>query len=207
MVSAENDFCLLTQDGKQIDLLPFGEIEKEGQVMIEGKGHVKISLDGFKEAFELGVVEIKIGEESYKTCSIPGIMILKLIAYDDRPSKRSKDITDINSICLYYPSIEEEYIWGNHFDLYDDELEHIDVGIIVLGRQMRILVGGNRNLAKRLIGIMDKAIEEQSPFLSLMIQNSETETIEMKRKIIQQLKKGFIEKIAVNNKDNDLMTE
>lgn len=90
--SAENAFCLLTPEGKQIDLLPFGEIEKEGQVLIEGKGLININLDGFKEVFELGLDEIRIGKEIYKACSIPGMIILKLIAYDDRPDERIKDV-------------------------------------------------------------------------------------------------------------------
>lgn len=98
--STENAFCLKTQDGKQIDLLPFGEIENKGQVIIEGKGLTTVNLDGFKEAFQFGAKELEIGQEKYRVCSIPGIMILKLIAYDDRPHMRTKDVDDINSICL-----------------------------------------------------------------------------------------------------------
>ncbi len=196
--SAEDTFCLITLDNKQIDLLPFGEIEKESQVIIEGKGLTKVNLDGFKEAFEFGVNEVKIGEEKYKACSIPGVMILKLIAYDDRPSRRIKDIVDINSICLNYPSLESDFIWGNHFDLYDGDLEHDEIGVIVLGREMKKIISNNRALEKRLISIMDKAIDQESPFLSLMIQDSENETIADKKNIIKKLKLGFTETPAAN---------
>jgi len=190
--SKENAFCLITRDEKQIDLLPFGEIENEGQVIIEGQGLTTVKLDGFKEAFEFGTEEIKIGNETYKSCSIPGVMILKLIAYDDRPDKRIKDIVDINSICLNYPSLESDFIWSNHFDLYEGNLEHAEVGIIVLGREMKKLVKDNKELVKRLIKIMDKAINEESPMLTIMIQNVETETIDKKKSIIEKLKLGFI---------------
>lgn len=193
IASSENAFCLITPDGKQIDLLPFGGIEEADQVMIEGKGLRKISLEGFKEVYQLGAIETRIGEEKYKACSIPGIMILKLIAYDDRPESRIKDIHDINSICLHYPSIETELIWNDHFDLYDDEKDHNDVGVIVLGREMKKLVKENKKLEERLINIMDKAINEESPFLRLMINYPEKETIAMKRKIIKSLKEGFEE--------------
>jgi len=189
--SKENAFCLITQDKKQIDLLPFGEIEKDGQVMIEGKGLTTINLDGFKEAFEFGAKEIKIGNETYKSCSIPGVMILKLIAYDDRPNNRMKDVVDINSICQKYPSLESDFIWGNHFDLYGGNLEHEEVGIIVLGREMKKLVKDNKKLESRLIKIMDNALNEESPMLTLMIQNAETETIAEKKGIIEKLKMGF----------------
>jgi len=189
--SAVNTFCLLTKDGKQIDLLPFGEIEQEGQVIIEGKGLTTVKLDGFKEVFEFGANEVKIGDEKYKSCSIPGIMILKLIAYDDRPHMRTKDIDDINSICLYYPSIESDYIWGNHFDLYEGDLEHEEVGVIVLGREMKKLVSTNKNLVERITKIIDQAIEQESTVLSLMIQDSENETIADKKNIMEKLKLGF----------------
>ena len=193
--STENAFSLITQDNKQIDLLPFGEIEKDGQVIIEGKGLTTINLDGFKEVFEFGAQEIKIGEEAYKSCSIPGMMILKLIAYDDRPNNRLKDIVDVNSICQYYPSLESDFIWANHFDLYGGNLEHEEVGVIVLGREMKKLVSDNKALENRLVHIMDKAINEESALLTIMIQNSERETIAMKKNIIEKLKIGFIQNV------------
>ncbi len=40
---------------------------------------------------------------------------------------------------------------------------------------------------------MDKDIEQDSPFLSLMIQNPENETITDKKNIIKKLKLGFTE--------------
>lgn len=171
--------------------MPFGEIEKEGQVIIEGKGLTTVNLDGFKEAFEFGANEVEIGDEKYKACSIPGIMILKLIAYDDRPHMRTKDIDDINSICLNYPSLESEYIWGNHFDLYGGDLEHEEVGVIVLGREMKKIVSANKDLVKRITKIIDQAIEQESLVLSLMIQVSEDETIADKKNIMEKLKWGF----------------
>ena len=194
--STENAFCLITQDSKQIDLLPFGEIEQEGQVIIEGKGLTKVNLDGFKEAYEFGVTEVEIGDERYKACSIPGVMILKFIAYDDRPEMRTKDIDDINSICVYYPSLESDYIWANHFDLYGGDLQHQEVGVIVLGREMKKLVLTNKDLEKRIVKILDKAIAQESLVLSLMIQNSEHETIADKKNIMEKLKSGFIQDVS-----------
>ena len=36
--SSENAFCLISPEFKQIDLLPFGEIEQDNEVRIEGVG-------------------------------------------------------------------------------------------------------------------------------------------------------------------------
>lgn len=99
---------------------------------------------------------------------------------------------DINTICQYYPSIESEFIWGNHFDLYEGDLGHEEIGVIVLGREVRKLVSENEKLLRRLARILDNAINETTPFLKLMIQDPEKETIEMKRNIMKSLKKGFM---------------
>lgn len=189
-----NAFCMIDSDGKQIDLLPFGEIEEYGELAIEGKGLNLIRLDGFKEAFEMGAVEVIIGDDQYRTCSIPGIVLLKMIAFDDRPDRRKKDIIDINSICVNYPEIETDYIWDEHSDLYgNEELEHIDVGMIVIGREIKKLIASNRNLFQRVITIIENAISGESTFLNHMIDNSKEESISQKRNILQNILRGVTE--------------
>ena len=194
--SKENSFCLIDPSGREIDLLPFGEIETEGQVMIEGKGITKIGLDGFQESYELGLIETQIGEEKYFACSIPAIVLLKLIAFDDRPNRRIKDVKDvkdINAICKHYPEIESEAIWSDHFDLYSEEREHHEVARIALGREMRKIIEPNSRLKKRVINILDNAINQESTFLPHMIDDSMTETLEGKAQILLNIKQGIIE--------------
>jgi len=107
-VNKENSFCLISPEGKQIDLLPFGEIENEGEVIIDGAGLTRINLDGFNEVFKNGLNEITLEDSKYSVCSIPSVVILKMIAFDDRPERRVKDIKDIDRIFKYYPDIENE---------------------------------------------------------------------------------------------------
>lgn len=189
--SRENGFCLFTPEGIQVDLLPFGEIEEDKEVVIEGVGLTSIQLDGFKEVFEKGTVEVAIGEEIYKSCSIAGIVILKMIAYDDRPDRRLKDIEDIDSICHNYPTLEDDHIWLKHNDLYDSELEHFEIGMIVLGREMKMLMTDNEILRNRIIQIIDKAIELDSNVIKHMIKNPSEETIDMKRSVLEHIKRGL----------------
>jgi predicted nucleotidyltransferase len=190
--SRENPFCLISPDGKLIDLLPFGEIENAGHVMIEGRGLTSINLDGFREVFKLGVVEVMIGADTYKACSIPGIVILKMIAFDDRPDRRIKDIGDIYSICRHYPQIVTDHIWNAHADLYADEsLEHADVAMIVLGREMEKLIAANQKLKDRIDAILDRGISEESRFLFYMIEDPNQETLGMKRRILKHIKMGL----------------
>jgi len=188
-----NAFCLLTPDGKGIDLMPFGEIAKDGEVMIEGSGMTTLKLHGFKEAYKEGSIDTQIEDKVYKSCSIPGIVVLKLIAYDDRPDRRVKDIKDITSICAHYADIESDMIWEEHSDLYGDDKSHNQVGLIVLGRMMRKIIQSNKNLTARIIQILDNAIEGKSNILEHMITDRMEETLDDKAEILKLIKQGLIE--------------
>ena len=58
------------------------------------------------------------GKHQFKFCTLPGIVILKLLAWDDRPEKRQGDILDISDILQNYFSMHDQEIWNNHFDLF-----------------------------------------------------------------------------------------
>ena len=189
----ENAFCLITSESQKIDLLPFGEIEQDGEVRVKGVGLTSVRLDGFKEVFERGTVDVEIGEEIYRSCSIPGVVILKMIAYDDRPERRGKDVQDIEAICQNYPTIEDENIWANHSDLYDGDLEHFEVGMIVLGREMSRVISANDELRTRVIAILNKAISLESGFISIMIKDPVQETIDQKRHFLRNILRGLNE--------------
>ncbi len=190
----ENAFCLLTPDGKEIDLMPFGEIAEDGEVIIEGSGMTTLRLDGFEEAFKEGSIDTQIEDKVYKACSIPAIVVLKLIAYDDRPNRRVKDIKDITSIVTHYSDIEEDMIWEEHSDLYGEELEHQEIGLIVLGRMMKKIIEKNKELTTRIIHIIDKALAYESDILEYMIIDRMTETLDEKATFLQLIKQGLTER-------------
>lgn len=189
--SSENAYCMLTPEGKPVDLLPFGEIEEDGQVMIQGKGLSRISLEGFQEVYHFGLRQVRLGNEKYTVCNIPSVLILKLIAFDDRPERRIKDIKDINSICKNYPLLEQEYIWSNHFDLYDEDRSHDEVAMIVLGREIRKITKANDHLHQRLIRILNDAMEGRSRLMDHMIDDSQKETIEQKHTTLRNILEGM----------------
>ena len=189
--SSQNAYCMLAPGGKQVDLLPFGEIEEDGQVMIEGKGFSRISLEGFREVFGLGLRQVRLGNEEYTVCTIPSVLILKFIAFDDRPERRIKDVKDIENICKSYPRLEQEYIWSEHFDLYEEDRSHDEVAMLVLGREIKKIAKANDRLFQRLIRILEDAIEGRSRLMDHMIEDSEKETIEQKKKILSNILQGM----------------
>ena len=176
-----------------MDLLPFGAIENEDRVVIDGKGLTSINLEGFKESYEHGRLEALIGQDTYTICSIPGIVVLKLIAFDDRPEHRMKDVRDIDSICKYYPELEADLIYGEYYELFDGDKEYNDVAMMVLGKEINKIIKDSAHLKNRIIAILDRAIDPRSAFLRHMIDDVYTETQEMKTRLLQNIKMGLTE--------------
>ena len=158
-----NAFVLLWKGGTQVDLLPFGEIEDNGVVQVEGTGHTSINVDGFREVYEEGLPEVELESGNiFKFCTLPGIVLLKLIAWDDRPEMRSKDILDISDILNHYFDIHSDEIYNSHNDLFaDDAAELIDIAATVLGRELGAILGHNENIASRVIGILEENTNNQ----------------------------------------------
>ena len=191
--STSNSFCLLSPHNVELDLLPFGEIENDDKVQIEGKGLTTLNLDGFLETYKLGITEFEIESEKLKICSLPAIVLLKLISFDDRPEERIKDAKDINSILLHYPSMETDLIWDEYNFLYDGEKSHQQVGIETLGYEIAKIIVQDEKLTKRVTNILRKAILKQSRLSIHMIENSVKETIEEKINLLSYLEYGIKE--------------
>jgi predicted nucleotidyltransferase len=151
----ENAFVLIAPDLRQIDILPFGEIEKEGKVTVMGTGMTTLYVDGMKEVFEEGVPEVSFEEKiTFKVCTLPGIVLLKLIAYDDRPEIRRDDLIDIADILLHFFNIYDELIWSEHNDLFGDDKSLEKISSRVLGREMGKILKRNEKLTERVTGIL-----------------------------------------------------
>ena len=188
--STQNELVVFSPEGVQVDLLPFGEIEVEGKVMLEGKGLTQIAVNGFREVYEAGtsIVEFE-NEQSFKVCTLPGIVILKLIAFDDRPEVRTKDIKDIALILKHYFDIESDIIYDLHNDLFEDERDTPLIAARVLGRQIKPILNRSEELEKRIIAILENEIskDEKSKISELMANgtnNSIVEALEILKEIL-----------------------
>ena len=151
----ENAFVLIATDHRHIDILPFGEIEKEGKVTVKGTGMTTLYVDGMKEVFEEGVPQVNFEEKiTFKVCSLPGIVLLKLIAYDDRPEITRDDLIDIADILLHFFNIYDELIWKEHNDLFGDDKPLENISARVLGREMGKILKRNAKLTDRVVAIL-----------------------------------------------------
>lgn len=172
----ENSFVLFAPNGTQIDILPFGSLEVEDGVAVAGQGLTKIKVNGFKEVYLKSVREVRVlDERSYKIATLPGIILLKLIAFDDRPEQRAKDPRDCMTIIRHYFNLESDLIWDHHNDLFDHDRSLALIASRVIGREMRIPLLENTQLMNRVVGILERhiSLRERSPFIEQMALMSE----------------------------------
>lgn len=192
--SKENTYKFYSPGGLEVDLLPFGDIEIEGKLMLDGTGMHRISANGFKEVYEFGTEKVAFeNDKIFNVCTLPGIVILKLIAYDDRPELRQKDIQDIRLILKHYFSIETDLIYDRHIDLFGEEIEHVShIAARVLGRQMKAIFVQSKHLEERIISILKEVIEhpKKSRMAQLMVAGTE-QNIDSAIEILKELLKGI----------------
>jgi predicted nucleotidyltransferase len=159
----ENSFVMLTPLGVQVDILPFGEIEIDDGTKLEGIGLANIKVNGFMEVYQSGTEQVQIETgHHFKIATLPAIALLKFIAFDDRPEHRLKDARDIANIFMHFFDLQTELIYEQHSDLFGGEdLSLEEIAAIVIGREIRKIIGHNENLLIRFQGIITGLLEKQ----------------------------------------------
>lgn len=195
-----NSFVLIWKNSQQVDLLPFGRIEQEGRVSIQGTGLTTLHVAGFKEVYEAGLPEIELEDnQKFKFCTIPGIVLLKLIAWDDRPEVRISDIQDLSDIILNYFNMFSEDIYENHNDLFegDDEDFLTKVAAQVLGREVGKIAVRNKALVERILRIVSENTKSASSSkIAAIMANSLNNTVEDNLALLLRMKQGMEETIV-----------
>lgn len=178
--TTNNPLKFKSPNGIEVDLIPFDYIDIPHFI-------------GLNEVFERGIEKVTFDdEELYNIASLPSIVLLKLIAWNDNPENRSKDIEDINFIL-------------KHFDIYTDdcfelftEIEPELISARVIGRKIGYIIGNSIELKQRLIEIIKNQISQphKSPMIRLMLSKSEkTELFIINQ--LQEVLKGINESDAL----------
>ena len=177
-------YRLLTPDNNIVDLIPFGGIEQNGEVLIKGHKTVELSVFGTKEVTE----KAEVIEDNFKVITLPGLTVLKLIAWHEADD-RSKDLVDFYYILQNYADIATE-------DLYLEEnlhlLEEYDEvrfsGARLLGKEMLIIIKESPELKKRISQILSLLIEDHTPKdIDEMYDSDKTDIQFLRLKLVKEL--------------------
>ncbi|HEV2482072.1 MAG TPA: nucleotidyl transferase AbiEii/AbiGii toxin family protein [Puia sp.] len=149
---------LIYRQAIEVDLLPFGQIENlHRETRIEKPRPFIMDVPGFGEVLP-DVEQVTVEGLTIRVCSMEGIVLLKIIANADNPS-RTKDITDIEHIINVYFELNEDRIYGEFNDmleLYDaSDMEYLRlVSARVIGRIMGRLLTASPALRQRVLDIL-----------------------------------------------------
>ncbi|GAB1077220.1 MAG: nucleotidyl transferase AbiEii/AbiGii toxin family protein [Shewanella algae] len=103
-----------TESGLPVDIIPFGSLaDHEGHIQWPPSHDITMSVVGFQEAYETALT-VSFKDSEFKVASLPGIVMLKLIAWDERGVENSKDATDFYSILSKYVLIHDGRLWEGY---------------------------------------------------------------------------------------------
>lgn len=189
---------LIYKNSYELDLLPFGEIVNEkGLVELKAKKTFTLDMPGFAEVYpSTNSITTDQGFE-LKVCSLPGVVLLKLIAWEDR-NHRTKDIQDIEYIIrnLYLLEIEEiASTNGDLLDLLENEINYTEsVTARYIGRVIGTMLKDSTALLNRVEHLLMRNIQDTDN--SQMGRIMSFDTLEESLQIIEQIYLGIQDKTS-----------
>lgn len=158
-----------------IDIVPFGDVAKDdGNIYWPPDETIAMSVWGFPEMADSTIcVEIE-GEFSIQIASLPGLFMLKLVAWKDRHLSGSKDAYDMALLLTNYLDINTERAVEEHYDLYEtDEFDQVIAGAKLMARDVKLLIRDNKKTLEYLHEILVKETElaEESQLINQLVES------------------------------------
>lgn len=173
--SKEQKQRFIYKDIYVIDIVPFGGVaENDGNIYWPPDETIAMSVWGFPEMAD-STINIEIDEEfSIKIASLPGLFILKLVAWKDRHLFGSKDAYDMALLLTNYLNINIERAVNEHYDLYEmEEFDPVIAGAKLMARDVKLLIRDNEQTLEYLREILAKEIElaEGSQLINQLVES------------------------------------
>lgn len=186
--STENSFAMISTSGMIIDILPFGSVDFTGDMKVGG-----MVTNGFMEVYNKALQTFVADDHlEFKVPTLPAIVLLKIIAFQDRPEMRLKDPQDIYEIIIHYFNLQSEVIYEKYSDLFNHEQELPLISCRVIGREIAEIVSGNSLLKDRIYRFLESEIAdyEKSIFIKSMGYTNEYNPDQL-REWIQKILRGL----------------
>jgi predicted nucleotidyltransferase len=175
-----------------IDLLPFGQIEENDTVNFNER-YTDLHVLGFKEVMQ-HAISVAIEEKFAQIPPLHGMVILKLIAWNDRPEERDNDLKDILLIIKEYFDFNSDEIYEFYFDTFPEEFDKIIVAARVLGRKAGEIIKASEKVKIRVLEVINNntANFEKAPIAERWARENDW-TIEYAISILENVKLGITE--------------
>lgn len=154
----------------RIDIIPAaGSLLKQGE-FVWPKSGFRISLVGMRLAFEYGVPFKLADDLEIFVAPVPVIVVLKMIAYQEKRLERIRDLADIiHSIEEFLPADDQRRYSDEIFDL---QLSYEETGAFCLGKEIGLIA--NERELKKVLSFTTMARDDREPIAtkSRMLQES-----------------------------------
>lgn len=167
--SNSNHFKLISPAGLELDLLPMVSDELSHFLALQ-------------EIFEFGAGELIIDGQSYRAATLPSIVLLKFIAWDNIPENRGKDLKDIFFILKHFFEYYDDAIFDHHNDLFGD-LDNDQIGARVIGREIKKTLRTKPEIVDEVIRVLGK----KDKLVKVMIESRDIDEDISEEKIIKLL--------------------
>lgn len=145
------------------DIVPFGGLERPpGEIAWPPDFTTRMRVAGYADVRETCIAATILRGVVVKIVSLPGLAVLKLLAWSDRRNETTRDGADIGFLCRHYgPVCAYERLTGASYDVLG--LEEYDVprgGVRLLGRDMAAIM--RPATRARVLAVLAAECEEAS---------------------------------------------
>lgn len=181
-----------------VDIVPFGGIETNGSIDWPPDHSIQMNVLGFGEAYKTTSI-IRFRDNPILDIHVvtpAALVILKLIAWQDRKNQNSKDALDLAFILTEYLNTDHlERISKEHPDLFDDPDFDFDItGARLLGRDIAAIVSP---ITEQMINtLLDSEIGQQQQYKLVEAMSTRQNGISFEKnlKLLEALYEGLTEK-------------
>lgn len=157
-----------------LDIVPFGDVAKEDKYIYwPPEESFAMPVHGFVEVSK-DALEVTVDNElTIRVASLPGIFILKLIAWYDRHLEHDRDAEDMAFIISNYLSLNDERSARDHYDIYDrTPFSNFIAGATLIARDIITVIKDDLSVRERLVTILREEINKtlDSPLINQMLE-------------------------------------
>ena len=179
-----------------IDVIPFGPVaDNLNQVTLPPEHVMKLSVLGFDEANE-STLDVKIRSEPeliVKIVNLPGLALLKLIAWEDRKHLGNKDAKDLKYIIEnYLDAGNEDRLQYRHVDILTSvDYDYTQAGAKLLGLDLGMI--SSKSTRNHIITMLEKETDEsETLLLAIQMTDPISDDLDSNLNLLRSFKDGVL---------------
>jgi len=179
-----------------IDIVPFGNIEKNNKIEWPPENNPIMNVVGFDVAYS-NSFPVKISQDKVSQfISLHCLALLKLFAWEDRKSWTGKDADDFCLLLTNYTDFDNaDRIYEEHADMLDDDFDYEMAGARLLGRDIAEII--NEEISEPLMNIINNETGKQKRYLLVekmyTLTRKKQHDFDWHLKMLEQFKQGILD--------------